>query len=139
MPCIIDIVQATTMPWSAGYIINTFESKFSVHTGSKYFRSCDKSHRLAVRSRVVIRARGMWGARMKIKEIAEVMIGNQVWCRNGWLASVATPCEKIECTFKNSQRRLATAKELYRCRCFQITTPSNCWETATHILPRHDR
>ena len=32
--------------------------------------------------------------------------------------------------------RLATPRELYKCRMFQITTISSSWETAAHVYPK---
>jgi hypothetical protein len=63
---------------------------------------------------------------MKIKEIAEAMSGNTVWCRNSWFAPSATPCAEVAgCAFKDCQVRLATPRELYKCRMFKITTVSS--------------
>jgi hypothetical protein len=66
------------------------------------------------------------GQGMKIKEIAEAMSGNTVWCRNSWFAPSATPCAEVAgCAFKDCQVRLATPRELYKCRMFKITTVSS--------------
>jgi hypothetical protein len=82
----------------------------------------------------------MRGQQVKIKEIAEAMVGNMVWCCNSWFAPVTTPCAEVaECTFKDRQVRLATPRELYKCRMFQITTISSSWETAAHVYPKVDR
>ena len=82
----------------------------------------------------------MRGQRVKIKEIAEAMVGNTVWCCNSWFAPLTTPCAEVAgCTFKDRQVRLATPRELYKCRMFQITTISSSWETAAHIYPKVDR
>jgi len=79
---------------------------------------------------------------LKIKEIAEAMVGNTVWCCNKWFAPSTTPCaEVVGCTFKDRQVRLATPRELYKCRMFQITTISSSWETAAHVIlkPKESR
>ena len=82
----------------------------------------------------------MRGQRVKIKEIAEAMVGNTVWCCNSWFAPLTTPCAEVAgCTFKDRQVRLATPRELYKCRMFQITTISSSWETAAHVYPKVDR
>jgi len=44
--------------------------------------------------------------------------------------------EVAGCTFKDCQVRLATPRELYKCRMFQITTISSSWETAAHVYPK---
>ena len=76
---------------------------------------------------------------MKIKEIAEAMSGNTVWCRNSWFAPSATPCAEVAgCTFKDREVRSATPGELYKCRMFQITTVSSSWKTAVHVYPKAD-
>jgi hypothetical protein len=76
---------------------------------------------------------------MKIKEIAEAMSGNTVWCQNGWFAPSATPCAEVAgCAFKDCQVRLATPRELYKCRMFKITTVSSSWKTAVHVYPKAD-
>src|SRR5215831_13744438 len=73
--------------------------------------------------RGIMRYREHAGQRVKIKEIAEAMVGNTVWCCNNWFAPLATPCAEVAgCTFKDRQVRLATPRELYKCRMFQITT-----------------
>jgi hypothetical protein len=73
---------------------------------------------------------------VKIKEIAEAMVGNTVWCRNGSFAPLATPCAEVTgCTFKDREVRLATPRELYKCRMFQITTVCSSWEKAVHVYP----
>jgi hypothetical protein len=73
---------------------------------------------------------------VKIKEIAEAMPGNTVCCRNSSFAPLATPCAEVTgCTFKDREVRLATPRELYKCRMFQITTVCSSWETAVHIYP----
>jgi hypothetical protein len=78
------------------------------------------------------------GQRVKIKEIAETVVGNTVWCCNSWFAPLPRPCAEVAgCTFKDRQVRLATPREL--CRMFQITTISSSWETAAHIYPKVDR
>src|SRR5215813_15368499 len=78
--------------------------------------------------------------RVKIKAIAEAMVGNTVWCRNSWFAPLTRPCAEVAgCTFKDRQVRLATPCELYKCRMFQITTISSSWETAAHVYPKVDR
>jgi hypothetical protein len=80
------------------------------------------------------------GRRVKIKEIAEATVGNTVWCCNNWFAPLATPCAEVAgCTFKDRQVRLATPRELYKCRMFQITTISSSWETAAHVYPKVER
>src|SRR5262245_11766380 len=80
------------------------------------------------------------GEGVKIKEIAEAMDGNTVWCCNSWFAPLRTPCAEVAgCTFKDRQVRQATPRELYRCRMFQITTISSSWETAAHVYPTVDR
>jgi len=82
----------------------------------------------------------MRGQRVKIKEIAEAMVGNTVWCCNSWFAPLTTPCAEVaRCTFKDRRVRLATPRELYKCRMFQITTISSSWETAAHVYPKVDR
>src|SRR5262249_27873920 len=64
--------------------------------------------------------------RVKIKEIAEAMVGNTVWCLNSWFAPQTTPCAEVAgCTFKDCQVRLATPRELYTCRMLQIKTISS--------------
>ena len=74
------------------------------------------------------------------KEIAETVVGNTVWCCNSWFAPLPRPCAEVAgCTFKDRQVRLATPRELYKCRMFQITTISSSWETAAHIYPKVDR
>jgi hypothetical protein len=76
---------------------------------------------------------------MKIKEIAEAMSGNTVWCCNSWFAPSARPCAEIAgCTFKDREVRSATPRELYKCRMFQITTVSSSWKTAVHVYPKAD-
>ena len=82
----------------------------------------------------------MRGQRVKIKEIAEAMLGNTVWCCNRWFARLTTPCAEVAgCTFKDCQVRLATPRELYKCRVFQITTVSSSWKTAVPVYPKADR
>ena len=34
--------------------------------------------------------------------------------------------------------RLATPRELYKCRMFKITTFASSWETAVHVYPKAD-
>src|SRR5262249_48292631 len=77
------------------------------------------------------------GQPVKTKEIAEAMAGNMVWCCNTWFAPSTTPCAQVAgCTFKDCQVRLATPRELYKCRMFQITTISSSWKTAAHVYPK---
>jgi hypothetical protein len=68
--------------------------------------------------------------------LSRAMNGNMVWCRNGEVASIATPCREVRCKFKEGVKRLATSAELEECRLFQITEPSPTWNDAIHIFPR---
>jgi len=40
---------------------------------------------------------------------------------------------------QDRQVRLATHRELYKCRMFQITTIASSWETAAHVYPKVER
>jgi len=62
------------------------------------------------------------GIHMKIKE--QAMTNNIVWCVNKYITRHKTSCAKVSCGFKDCKQRLATARELYRCRVFEITTPN---------------
>ena len=63
---------------------------------------------------------------MKIKEIAQAMQGNVVWCLNRWFARTVTTCVNVAgCTFKDGEKRLATPRELYKCRTFRIEKVPN--------------
>jgi hypothetical protein len=42
------------------------------------------------------------------------------------------------CAFKDCQVPLATARELYKCRMFKITTVSSSRKTAVHVYPKAD-
>jgi|AmaraimetFIIA100_FD_contig_121_4550_length_580_multi_2_in_0_out_0_2 hypothetical protein len=64
------------------------------------------------------------GIHMKIKEIEQAMTNNIVWCVNKYITRHKTSCAKVSCGFKDCKQRLATARELYRCRVFEITTPN---------------
>jgi hypothetical protein len=57
---------------------------------------------------------------MKIK-VAKAIEGKTVWCLNRWFAPRLTPsADVVGCPFKHGQKRLATPRELYKCRMFRI-------------------
>jgi uncharacterized membrane protein len=72
----------------------------------------------------VQRTRVTRGFAMKIKEIEQAMTNNIVWCVNKYITEHKTSCAKVSCGFKDFGQRLATGRELYQCRVFEITTPN---------------
>jgi hypothetical protein len=61
---------------------------------------------------------------MKIKEIEQAISNNIVWCVNKYITEHKTPCAKVSCGFKDFKQGLATARELYQCNVFEITSPN---------------
>src|SRR5262249_59679314 len=77
-------------------------------------RRCDKTGVLVVGAAQAADyevSTSMRRQRVKIKEIAEAMVGNTVWCCNSWFAPLTRPCAEVAgCTFKDRQVRLATPR-----------------------------
>jgi hypothetical protein len=68
--------------------------------------------------------------------ISTAIDGNTVvWCRNGFYAPEATPCQSVSCPYKNNVKRLGTPHELRTCSTYHITEPSSDWATAKHVFP----
>jgi hypothetical protein len=71
---------------------------------------------------------------MKKSKIKKAMKGNTVWCTNEEYAPGVLPCSDVNCPFKDDEGRLAKAKELKKCRSFQITYPTNEFEHSVSVL-----
>lgn len=54
--------------------------------------------------------------------------GNIVWCRNGLVCDVATPCIELECSYKISKDDQPEGPA--KCLQFQITDYSTTWQHA---------
>ena len=55
----------------------------------------------------------------------------KIWCRNGDVVSIATPCEELKCKYKEGKNNIVDGCN--NCRQFQITNNENDWCKAKHI------
>jgi hypothetical protein len=69
----------------------------------------------------------------RIKEkLPGLLNGNtMVWCRNGSIVSVATPCDTLVCEYKNDKSDVVDG--VSKCHQFQVTLKSDTWDKASHL------
>jgi hypothetical protein len=70
-------------------------------------------------------------------KLPKILSGNaMVWCRNGSVCHMATPCSTLECSYK--ENKLDIISGVSKCQQFQITTKSSKWDNAEHICATCD-
>lgn len=79
--------------------------------------------------------------RLKTKRISKELPlilkrGHMVWCRDGFVSRIATPCIDLECEHKIHMADVSDGCS--KCQRFQITSYSDNWAAAKHIFESSD-
>ena len=74
----------------------------------------------------------------RILEIMPALLakGCMVWCRNGEVTLLASPCEILCCKYKGYASDIPKGPSC--CQMFQITEWSDTWERARHVAQYGD-